>query len=208
MNVLMLICNVPLILYIASLAALNCTPINYARFRDLISEDGVKVLPVQVGFPGRFLATSYIFGCSGVITEWAAYTVHNGSHPVEFHVWQADETLPDVYHLVGMNVFQNAQPDTNHLISFRVPPDEQITVAPGHIAGMRTIQAPGVYKGFQIQFDNGGSYLKYFSEDQSIPTPNTLDLRHSPSRVFTPGGDGVSRSPIIRANVVGEYDAH
>ena len=76
--------------------------------------------------PGRFLATAYIFGCHGVVTEWAAYTVHNGSHPVEFHVWQADEALPNVYHLVGMNVFQDAQPDASHLISFQVPPEEQI----------------------------------------------------------------------------------
>ena len=76
-----------------------------------------------------------------MITEWAAYTVHNGSHPVEFHVWQADETLPDVYHLVGMNVFQDAQPDVNHLISFQVSPDEQIAVSPGDFAGMqRTIE--------------------------------------------------------------------
>ena len=192
------LCAVPL-------ATLNCTPVNYARFRDRISEDGVKVLPVQVGFPGRFLATAYIFGCNGTITEWAAYTVHNGSHPVEFHVWRADETLPDVYHLVGMNVFQNAQPDANHLISFQVPPEEQITVSNGHIAGMRTVQVPGVSEGFQIQFDNGGSFLKYFPGDQSIPTPNTLDLRDSPSRVFTPGGAGLSRSPVIHANVVGEY---
>ena len=193
-------------LFAASLATLNCTPLNYTRFRDRISVDGVKAAPVQVGFPGRFLATSYIFGCHGVVTEWAAYTVHNGSHPVEFHVWRADETLPNVYHLVGMNVFQDAQPNANNLISFQVPPDEQIKVSPGHIAGMRTIQPSGVYEGFQIQFDNGGSYLKYFPRDQSIPTPNTLDLRDSPSRVFTPGGAGVSRSPIIRANVVGEYE--
>ena len=137
--------------------------------------------------------------------EWAAYTVHNGSHPVEFHVWRADETLPDVYHLVGMNVFQNAQPDANHLISFQVPPEEQITVSPGHITGMCTVQAPGVSEGFQIQFDNGGSFLKYFPGDQSIPTPKTLDLRDSPSWVFTPSGAGLSRSPVIHANVVGEY---
>jgi hypothetical protein len=91
----------------ASLAILNCTPVNYARFRDRISEDGV-LTPVEVGYPGRFLATAYIFGCHGVITEWAAYTVHNGSHPVEFHVWRINETLPNVYHLVGMNTFQDA----------------------------------------------------------------------------------------------------
>ena len=80
----------------------NCIPVDYPRFRDRISEDGV-LAPVEVGFPGRLLATAYIFGCHGVITEWAAYTVHNGSHPIEFHVWRADVTLPNIYHLVGMN---------------------------------------------------------------------------------------------------------
>ena len=121
-------------------------------------------------------------------------------------MWQADETLPNVYHLVGMNAFQDAQPDSSHLISFQVPPEEQIVVAPGDIAGMRTIAVPGESEGFQIQFDNGGSFLKYFSGDSSlsIPTPSTLDFGDNAMRVFTFGGAGVARSPVIRATVVGE----
>ena len=86
---LLLIANssaLPLI-FAASLAMLNCIAVDYPRFRDQISEDGV-LTSVDVGYPGRFLATAYIFGYHGVITEWAAYTVHNGSHPVELHVWQ------------------------------------------------------------------------------------------------------------------------
>ena len=195
--------NAPPLIFAALLAMPNCIPVDYPRFRDRISEDGV-LTPVEVGFPGRLLATAYIFGCHGIITEWAAYTVHNGSHPVEFHVWRADKTLPNVYHLVGMNTFQDAEPDSSHLISFKVPPEEQIVVAPGDIAGMRTIELPGVSEGFQIQFDNGGSFLKYFSGDSSIPTPNTLDLGDNGTRVFTSGGAGLARSPVIRATVVGE----
>jgi hypothetical protein len=70
---------------------------------------------------------------------------------------------------------------------------------------MRTVTVPGQSEGFQIQFDNGGSFLKYFSGDSSIPTPNTLDLGEGGStQVFTSGGVGVARSPVIQATVIGE----
>ena len=36
-------------------------------------------------------------------------------------MWWADETLKNVYHLVGMNVFEDALPDSDNLISFQVP---------------------------------------------------------------------------------------
>ena len=79
----------------------------------------------------------------------------NGSHPIEFHVWRANDTLQGVYHLVGMNVFQDAVPDSNRLISFQVPPEEQITVSPGDFVGIRTVEQAGSSEGFAIQFDRG-----------------------------------------------------
>ena len=108
-------------------------------FRDRVAE-GVD-RPAQVPHPGRFLANAYIFGCHGNITQWEAYTFDSGSHPIEFHVWRANETIADVFHLVGNNTFQGAQPDTNHLISFSVPPEEQITVSPGDFVGIRTVMS-------------------------------------------------------------------
>ena len=79
----------------------------------------------------------------------------NGSHPIEFHVWRANETLQGVYHLVGMNVFQDAVPDSNRLISFQVPPEEQITVSPEDFVGICMVEQAGSSEGFAIQFDRG-----------------------------------------------------
>ena len=172
-------------------------------FRDRIAE-GVD-RPAQVTHPGRFLANAYVFGCLGNITQWEAYTFDNDSHPIEFHVWRTNATISDVFHLVGINTFQDAQPDANHLISFSVPLDEQITVSPGDFAGIRTVMSEqaGSDEGFRIQFDNGGMYRQYFSggippnADETIPTPLTLELSAFSSFSF-------ARSPIMRATVEGE----
>ena len=104
--------------------------------------------------------------------------MNSGSHPIEFHVWQADETLSNVYHLVGINIFQDAQPDDNRLIGF---PEEKITVIPGDFVGVRTVEQPGSPndEGFAIQFDKGDSetHWWYFCSDENFPTPAVLDLR-------------------------------
>ena len=184
----------------------DCTPANYVAFRNRIAE-GVD-RPAQVTHPGRFLASAYIFGCHGNITQWEAYTFDSGSHPIEFHVWRANETIANVFHLVGINTFQDAQPDTNHLISFSVPPEEQITISPGDFVGIRTVMSEqvGSGEGFRIQFDDGGMYRQYFRgipPDETISTPSTLELRPFISGAFLTIGS--SRSPIIRAIVTGEY---
>ena len=71
-------------------------------------------------------------------------------------MWRANETLQGVYHLVGINVFQDALPDSNRLISFKVPPEEQITVSPGDFVGVRTVEQAGSSdEGFALQFDRG-----------------------------------------------------
>ena len=193
--------------------AASCTPVNYARFRDLLSE-GISSSSFGTRHPGRFFTTAYMFGCYGVITEWAAYTVNNGSHPIEFHVWRTDETLPNVYHLVGKNVFQDAQPDANRLISFQVPPEEQIIVSPGDFAGIRTVEQAGSSKpGFAIQFDPGnpGTHRRYFpTNESSFPTPTILDLRlpHTNfSSIELLDGFGAS-IPVIRATLIGEWLIH
>ena len=185
----------------------ECTPSSYVAFRDRIAE-GVE-RPAQVPHPGRFLADAYTFGCRGNITQWEAYTFDSGSHPIEFHVWRANETINNVFHLVGINTFQDAQPDANHLISFDVPPEEQITVSPGDFAGIRTVMSEqaGTGEGFRIQFDDGGTYRQYFRggfpPDETIPTPSTLELRPFISGAFSTTSS--SRSPIMRATVAGEY---
>ena len=187
----------------------DCTPANYVAFRDRIAE-GVD-RPAQVTHPGRFLANAYVFGCLGNITQWEAYTFDNDSHPIEFHVWRANATISDVFHLVGINTFQDAQPDANHLISFSVPLDEQITVSPGDFAGIRTVMSEqaGSNEGFRIQFDNGGMYRQYFrggfppNADETIPTPSVLELRPFVSGAFSSAGS--TRSPIMRATVAGQY---
>jgi hypothetical protein len=185
----------------------ECTPTNYVAFRDRIAE-GVD-RPAQVTHPGRFLANGYIFGCHGNITQWEAYTFDNGFHPIEFHVWRANETITDVFHLVGINTFQDAQPNTNHLISFSVPLEDQITVSPGDFAGIRTVMSEqaGTGEGFRIQFDDGGMYRQYFRggipPDETISTPSTLELRPFISGAFSTTSS--SRSPIMRATVTGEY---
>ena len=195
--------------YTVSCLAAECTPVNYVAFRDRIAE-GVSA-PAQVGHPGRFLANSYVFGCNGVITQWQAYTFNTGSHPIEFHVWREDENTANVFHLVGMNAFQNAEPDANHLISFDVPSDQQITVAPGDFAGIRTVEQVNETQdeGFRIQFDNGGTYRQYFrggippNSDETLATPTTLELRLGVSGAFSSQSFG-SRSPIMQAVVSGK----
>ena len=146
-----------------------------------------------------------------MITEWAAYTVNNGSHPIEFHVWRANETLQDVYHLVGMNVFQDAQPDSNRLISFQVPLEEQITISPGDFVGVCTVEQAGssdAIEGFALQFDRGdpGSHRRYRSlTNEDLPTPTVLDLclpepDFSSVELLDPFGS----IPVIRATVFGK----
>ena len=99
-----------------------------------------------------------------------------------------------------MNVFQNVQPVDN-FISFSVPEDEQITVAPGDIAGIRTIAAEAP-EGYRIQFDNGGSYIQYIPLDESLSTPTNLNLNLSGG--FSTIGRIIARSPIMRATVLSE----
>ena len=189
----------------------SCIPANYARFRDLLSE-GRSSSSLGTRHPGRFFTTAYTFGCHGVITEWAAYTVNNGSHPIEFHVWRVDETLQNVYHLIGINIFQDAQPDDSRLISFQVPPEEQITVMPGDFVGIRTVEQPGSSdEGFVIQFDRGdpGTHRQYFrggippNADESFSTPTLLDLR-IPTANFSSLElmDALASIPVIRASVL------
>ena len=181
---------------------LQCTPPNYVRFRDRVLEGVAR--PNQVGHPGQFLANAYIFGCHGVVTKWKAYTFDSGAHPIEFHVWRANETVDNVYHLVGINIFKDARPDVNRLISLPVPPKEQIAVSPGDFAGMRTIEslAPDAGEGFRIQFDNGGTYRQYVPPSVvNYSTPSILDLRLSGG--FSSATFG-SRSPIMQAEVAGE----
>jgi hypothetical protein len=147
-----------------------------------------------------------------VVTEWAAYTINNGAHPIEFHVWRANETLQSVYHLVGMNVFQDAQPDANRLISFQVPLEEQITVSPGDFVGVRTVEQAGSSgEGFALQFDSGnpGSHRRYFRSltNENFSTPTVLDLSlpdpdFSSVELLKPFGNSV---PVIRATVFGEW---
>ena len=63
-----------------------------------------------------------------------------------------------MYHLVGINVFQDALPDANCLISFQVPPEEQntVTVSLGDFVGICTVEQAGLSdEGFAIQFDRG-----------------------------------------------------
>ena len=186
-----------------SLANTSCIPTNYVRFRDRVSEGVAR--PNQVGHPGQFLANAYIFGCHGVVTKWKAYTFDSGAHPIEFHVWRANGTVNNVYHLVGINIFQNVRPDVNRLISLPVPPEEQIVVSPGDFAGIRTVQslAPDAGDGFRIQFDDGGTYRQYIPPSSVVnySTPSILDLR------LQSGGFSSSsfiRSPIMTALVSGE----
>ena len=173
------------------------------RFRDRVLEGVAR--PNQVGHPGQFLANAYIFGCHGVVTKWKAYTFDSGAHPIEFHVWRANETVSDVYHLVGINTFQNVQPDANRLISLPVPPEEQILVSPGDFAGIRTVEslAPDAGDGFRIQFDDGGTYRRYRPPPSVVnySTPSVLDLRLSGG--FSSDTFG-TRSPIMTALVAGE----
>ena len=173
------------------------------RFRDRLAEGASGAN--QVPHPGQFLANAYVFGCHGVVTQWEAYTFNSGAHPIEFHVWRANDTMADIYHLVGINTFQNVQPDANRLISLTVPLEDQITVSPGDFAGIRTIesQQADAGEGFRIQFDNGGTYREYRPPSSIVnySTPSLLDL------VFRPVGGFSSfsfiRSPIMRATVAG-----
>ena len=190
--------------------ASSCIPANYARFRDLFSE-GRTSSPLGTPHPGRFFTTAYSFSCHGVITEWAAYTVNNGSHPIEFHVWRANETLQSVYHLVGMNVFQDALPDSNRLISFKVPLEEQITVSPGDFVGVRTVEQAGSSdEGFALQFDRGdpGSHRRYFRSltNENFSTPTVLDLRlPEPDFSSLEFLDPFNTVPVIRATKCNFY---
>ena len=125
-------------------------------------------------------------------------------------MWRAKETLQSVYHLVGMNIFQDAQPDSNRLISFKVPLEEQITVSPGDFVGVRTVEQAGSSdEGFALQFDRGdpGSHRRYFRSltNENFSTPTVLDL-HLPEPDFSsveflvPFGS----IPVIRATVFGK----
>jgi hypothetical protein len=107
-----------------------------------------------------------------------------------------------------MNVFQDALPDSNRLISFQAPLEEQITVSPGDFVGVRTVEQVGSSgEGFALQFDSGnpGSHRCYFRSltNENFSTPTVLDLReYSSLELLDPFGNSV---PVIRATVFGEW---
>lgn len=182
-----------------TLLAANCTPSDYVEFRDrhkVVS----PLLPSRVDHPARLLANSYEFGCRGVVTQWDLYTVFNGSHPIELHVWRRNTTTNTrVYHLVGLNSFPNAQPDTDHLLSLPVPIEQRISVEPGDIVGIRTIagSSQDLNNEFRVQIDFGGLHTQYFIDNENLPTPSTLSLERTRNV-------GLGLSPVINVTIDGE----
>ena len=41
------------------------------------------------GENARVLVNRYVFSCNGTMSEWQAYVVGSGAHPIEFHVWRS-----------------------------------------------------------------------------------------------------------------------
>jgi hypothetical protein len=107
-----------------------------------------------------------------------------------------------------MNVFQDALPDSNRLISFQVPLEEQIMVSPGDFVGVRTVEQEGSSgEGFALQFDRGdpGSHTRYFLSNENFSTPTVLHLRDFVVLEFP---DPFGSIPIIRATVFGKCNLH
>ena len=140
--------------------------------------------PFQVPHPIRFLIVSYHFGCKGTITKWELYTVNNGSHPIEFQVWREDTAISStVYRLVGKNYFSDAKPDSSNLLSLAVPEDQQITVQPGDIVGISTIESANPSNDFMIQdYILQGTIVLYTLRGNNITTPSSLAFQEVNAR--------------------------
>lgn len=142
------------------------------------------MVPFQVPHPLRFLIISFHFGCDGTITKWDLYTVNNGSHPIEFQVWREDVTISStVYRLVGNNYFPDAQPDSNNLLSLPVPEDQQISVQPGDIVGISTIESADPSNDFTIQdYILQGTIVLYTLRGENASTPPSLAFQEVNAR--------------------------
>ena len=163
----------------------RCTPVDYPPFMDR-HDAFPQTDPVQVSHPFRFIVLSYQFGCEGTVTKWELYTVNNGSHPIEFQVWRGDTSISNTFtlNLVGTNYFQDAQPDSNNLLSISVPVEEQIQVQPGDILGISTFEND-LANDFRIQdYIFIGTVLLYALEiDTSTPSSlpfQSVNARMSP----------------------------
>ena len=188
------ICNTEL-----STAICNPTPFPDLDFRQFLPSVGL--LP----HPGEILATSYVFGCEGRITQWEAYTSGEGAHPIEFQVWRARTELLQ-YDLIGVNSFPNTTP-TDNILRLSVPEGEQINVSPGDFVGIRTMVGTEG-GGFQIQTFRG-NLIQYNLTDRGISeTPDPLMLGILVGLdCFTAGviPTNLSYTPIINAVVASEY---
>ena len=123
------------------------------------------------------LVNRYVFSCNGTISEWQAYVVGRGAHPLEFHVWRSISDN-DTFLLVGSNVFAIVQP-TGDLLAVAIPPEERIQMQAGDIVGIRSVQSNEIEDNFQIQALGTRSsclsfHILHMADNED--TPNLLTL--------------------------------
>ena len=131
--------------------------------------------PSTLAENARVLVNQYVFSCNGTISEWQAYVIGSGAHPLEFHVWRSiPDTGGESFLLVGSNVFASVQP-TGDLLTLAIPPEERIQVQAGDIVGIRSVRSNETEDNFQIQALVVGRSTFYTMADGE-DTPSLLTL--------------------------------
>ncbi len=109
----------------------------------------------------------------------------NESHYIEFSVWRLVPSNNQVlltYLFIGSNIFPDATPGEDHLLSLSVSEDQQIPVQPGDIPGIRLIVRDNTsVSPFQVQAHGltGNSTLFYALDEDEVTPPSTpvLNIR-------------------------------
>ena len=127
------------------------------------------------GENARVLVNRYVFSCNGTISEWQAYVIGSGAHPLEFHVWRSiADTGGESFLLVRSNVFASVQPIVD-LLTLVIPPEERIQVQAGDIVGIQLVRSNETEDNFQIQaLVIGRSTFYAIADDEDSPSLLTL----------------------------------
>lgn len=121
---------------------------------------------------------TYKFSCRGTITQWGVSTEKRGSHLIELQVWR--HTLPNVYHKVGSNRFNQGPKKMQKLMYLTPDPRDQINVEPGDVIGLYVSNDPDIDDNYKIQYEPSSSVrMLYFSSHSAATNIASTALTQS-----------------------------